>query len=283
MSCQYVKMAWEKFEKTAEKFINKVIKIDNVKIKLAGGSNSNAKDLVVKKNNKEIFNIEIKEKKSQISQFVVKKNSRNKSYYLGKLNEVAKEKTKEILKHMNDNYELYQDPTQKGITLTCNKSMMYRCVENYLKEKNIKFIISSINDEDPTIISSNNFKRNFSIIFGKYRRKKSGTNDLALKSHKEAKEYLYNKFPGSTFLKEGKKLFIKVEKDFLKKIESKSNKSFNLSNFNIFLSETNDKMKFRVVRKSNTNNPTVIFSIDFHNDAKDNDLPLLEKTINEIK
>jgi hypothetical protein len=67
-------MAWRSFEKNAEKFLNKKIKLKNVSIKLSGGSNSNATDLEVKKHNKVIFNIEIKEKKSQISQFVVINN-----------------------------------------------------------------------------------------------------------------------------------------------------------------------------------------------------------------
>ena len=87
-------MSWQAFEKTAENFINKVIKIDNVRIEGKGGSNSNAKDLIAIKNNKEIFNIEVKEQKSQIAQFVVEIDEENKNFYLGRINDLAKEKTK---------------------------------------------------------------------------------------------------------------------------------------------------------------------------------------------
>jgi len=276
-------MSWQAFEKTAETFINTVLKINNVTIEGKGGSDSNAKDLVVKKNNEEIFNIEIKQKKSQIAQFVVEIDGEKKKFYLGKIDELAKEKTKEILKHMNKNYEYYKHPTQSSIELKCEKKMMYRCVENYLKEKNIKFLISSSNDSDCVVVSSANFERNFSIISGNYRRKKSGTSDLPIKSREEVKKYLYNKFPGSNFVEENKKLFISIKKDFLKEVESESKKSFNFKDFNIFLSETKEEMKFRIKKKSKTNGPTVIFSIDFHNNFKDNDLPLLNKIIKESK
>ena len=276
-------MSWQAFEKTAETFINTVLKINNVTIEGKGGSDSNAKDLVVKKNNEEIFNIEIKQKKSQIAQFVVEIDEEKKKFYLGKIDELAKEKTKEILKHMNKNYEYYKHPTQSSIKLKYEKKMMYRCVENYLKEKNIKFLISSSNASDCVVVSSANFERNFSIISGNYRRKKSGTSDLPIKSREEVKKYLYNKFPGSNFVEENKKLFISIKKDFLKEVESESKKSFNFKDFNIFLSETKEEMKFRIKKKSKTNGPTVIFSIDFHNNFKDNDLPLLNKIIKESK
>jgi hypothetical protein len=276
-------MSWRIFEKTAETFINTVLKINNVIIEGKGGSDSNAKDLVVKKNNKEIFNIEIKQKKSQIAQFVVEIDEEKKKFYLGKIDELAKEKTKEILKHMNKNYEYYKNPTQGSIKLRCEEKMMYNCVEKYLKEKNIKFLISSSNAKDCVVISSNNFRRNFSITSGNYRRKKSGTTDLPIKYRQLVKEYLYNKFTESNFEEDRKKFFIKIKKDFLKDLRSDLNRSFNFEDFTIFLSKTEDEMKFRIKKKSKTNGPTVIFSIDFHNNSKDNDLPLLNKIIKESK
>ena len=246
-------MDWRKFEKTAEDFINKVIKINNVKIEGKGGSNSNAKDLIVIKNNKEIFNIEVKEQKSQIAQFVVEIDEKNKN------------------------------PKQNSIKLKCDKEMMYRCIENYFKEKKIKFLISSINEEDCVVISFNNFRKNFSITSGNYRRKKSGSSDLPIKFREEAKEYLSNKFSDSLFEEKGSKFFVKIKKIFNKQLDLKLKNFFKLKNFNIFLSETKDEMKFRVKKLSKTNGPTVIFSIDFHNKSKDNDLPLLKKIINSSK
>lgn len=276
-------MSWQEFEKTAEIFINKFIKIDGVEIEAKGGADSNAKDLIVKKKNKEIFNIEIKKKKSQIAQFVVEIDEENKNFYLGNINELAKEKTKEILKYMNKNYEYYKNPTQGSIKLRCEEKMMYNCVEKYLKEKNIKFLISSSNAKDCVVISSNNFSRNFSITSGNYRRKKSGTTDLPIKYRQLVKEYLYNKFTESNFEENKKKFFIKVEKDFLKDLKSDLNRSFNFEDFTIFLSKTEDERKFRIKKKSKTNGPTVIFSIDFHNNAKDNDLSLLKESIKSSK
>lgn len=276
-------MSWQKFEKTANDFINKVIDIDNVEIESKGGSNSNVKDLVVKKNNKEIFCIEIKEKKSQIAQFVVEIDDKNKNFFLGKIDNLAKEKTKEILKHMNDNYDYYKNPSQKSIKLKCDTKMMYRCISNYFKEKNIKFLISSKNSEDCVIISSDNFENNFSITSGNYRRKKSGSSDLPIKSREEVKKYLKNQFSESEFVEKEKKLFFKTNEIYNNRLNSKLKRSFNLKNLRIFLSETKDKMKFKVKKLSNTNGPTVIFSINFHNQTKDNDLPLLKETINKSK
>jgi hypothetical protein len=275
-------MSWKDFEKTAKNFINKVVKINNVTIEGKGGSNSNVKDLIVKKNNKEIFNIEVKEKKSQIAQFVVEIDEKNKKFYLGKINDLAKEKTEEILEHMNKNYEYYKNPTQNSIKLKCGEEMMYRCIENYFKEKNIKFLISATNSKNCVVISSKNFKENFSIS-GNYRRKKSGSSDLPMKFRQEVKEYLINKFPNSNFEKEDSKFFVKIKTILNKQLNSKLKKRFELKNFNIFLAETKDEMKFRIKKLSKTNGPTVIFSIDFHNKTKDNDLPLLREAINSSK
>ena len=273
-------MAWKEFEKEAENFINKSIKIKNVSINLVGGSDSNTKDLVVKKNKKEIFNIEIKEKKAQISQFVVDNNEVEKKYYLGKLNKLDENITEEILKHINDNYEYYSNPNQAGINLKCSDSMMYKCIEGYLKQKNIKFVISSVKEKDFRVISANNFERNFSIINGKCRRKRSGTNRLSEKFYKEVKDYFYNKFENCEIFESNKRVYIKLSENYLKNLELKTNRSFNLNNINIFLSPTVDKKKFEIKKKSSTNNPTVIFSVEFHNKANDNDLTLLQKTIN---
>lgn len=276
-------MSWQDFEKIAKNFINKIIKINNVRIDGKGGSNSNVKDLIVIKNNKEIFNIEVKEQKSQIAQFVVEIDEKNKKFYLGRINDLAKEKTQEILEHMNQNYEYYKNPTQNSIKLKCDKEMMYRCIENYFKEKKIKFLISSSNEKDCVIISSKNFKKNFSITSGNYRRKKSGSSDLPIKFRKEIKEYLNNKFSDSHFEEGGSKFFIKIKKILNKQLDSKLKRTFELKNFNIFLSETKVEMKFRIKKLSKTNGPTVIFSIDFHNKTNDNDLLLLKETINSSK
>ncbi len=274
-------MAWKEFEKLAEKFINKVIKIKNVSINLIGGSDANTKDLVVKKNKKEIFNIEIKEKKAQISQFVVDHNELEKKYYLGKLNKLPDSVTEEILEHMNSNYEYYSKPNQAGIDLKCEDEVMYKCIEGYFKQKNIKFIISAVNKEDFKIISVSNFKKNFAIINGKYRRKKSGTNKLSKKFHKEVKNYFYNKFKNCEIFENDNRLYIKLSENYLKDLELKANRSFDLLNINIFLSPTVNKTKFEIKKKSSTNNPTVIFSVDFHNKANDDDLILLQKTISD--
>ena len=45
-------MSWQEFEKTAEIFINKFIKINCVKVEAKNGADSNSKDLIIKKKNK---------------------------------------------------------------------------------------------------------------------------------------------------------------------------------------------------------------------------------------
>ena len=144
-------------------------------------------------------------------------------------------------------------------------------------------IYDAIKDAEKEKMAAIGLMDNFSITSGNYRRKKSGTTDLPIKYRQLVKEYLYNKFTESNFEEDRKKFFIKIKKDFLKDLRSDLNRSFNFEDFTIFLSKTEDEMKFRIKKKSKTNGPTVIFSIDFHNNSKDNDLPLLNKIIKESK
>jgi hypothetical protein len=280
-------MTWQNFEKSAEEFINKNVQIKNVSIKLSGGSNSNATDLEVKKNNKVIFNIEIKEQKSQISQFVVINEKSKKKFFLGDLKGLAVKKTKEILEHMNQNYEYYKNPMQRGgINLICEKSMMYRCVENYLIEKKNPFIISSLDKKEFTVISTEKFKDNFSITNCKYRSKPSGTNTLAIKYYDQVKKLFSNKFKDSNIyekkIRNKSRLYINLKEDDLNGVKTESQRTFDFENMNLFFSLTDKNNKFEIKKKSITNNPTVIFSIEFHNNAKHNDISVLIERIKKF-
>ena len=75
-------MFWQKFEEEAQKYIKEKINLKDVEIKFEGGSDSNAGDIRVIKKNKNLFNIEIKKDYSQIGQFVILPDNKNKNFVL---------------------------------------------------------------------------------------------------------------------------------------------------------------------------------------------------------
>ena len=169
-------MSWQKFEEDAQQYIKKKINIKDIEVKFDGGSDSNAGDIRIIKKNKHLFNIEIKKDYSQIGQFVILPDNKNKNFVLGNL----KFNTKRISKihtHMNDNFEYYKSPNSAGIDLKCSKDLMYESIKLYCDDHNIKFFISKKESSSFKIISTQNFEKNFHVS-GKYRKKKSGTSYL---------------------------------------------------------------------------------------------------------
>ena len=267
-------MSWQNFEKEAQKFIKNKIEIPDIKIEFTGGSNSNDKDIKIYKKSNLLFNIEIKEQHSQIGQFVILPNLSTKSFHLGNLKSNTT-RVYEIHKHMNENFDYYKFPTTSGIDLKCPRKLMYNCVKSYCEDHNIKFFISKKKSSDFKIISVENFEKNFDIS-GKYRKKKSGTSYI--KKNEELEKFIKKQFPLSKIDNDKKGLFLKLNKSEKLKLDVKKNRSFSFNEINVYLSPKKNN-KFYIKKKSQTNNATVIFSIDFHNKSDDDDLDILKNRI----
>jgi len=273
-------MPWQNFEKEALKFIKNKIQIPDLKIEFMGGSNSNEKDIKIYKRNDLLFNLEIKEQHSQIGQFVILPNLSTKSFRLGNLKFNTK-RVDEIHKHMNENFDFYKFPTTSGIRLKCTKKMMYNCVKSYCEDHNIQFFISKKKSSDFKIISLENFEKNFDIS-GIYREKKSGTSYIKDKGNEELKNYIKKKFPLVKIDNDKKGLFLKINNSEKLKLDVKKNRSFIFKEIDVYLSPKKDNI-FYVKKKSKTNNATVIFSLEFHNNSDDNDLDILKSRIINTK
>ena len=75
-----------------------------------------------------------------------------------------------------------------------------------------------------------------------------------------------------------KKVFLKLNKSEKLKLDVKKNRSFIFNEINVYLSPKKNNI-FYIKKKSQTNNATVIFSIDFHNKSDDDDLDILKNRI----
>ena len=271
-------MRWQDFENAGEKFLKK---LSNEKVNIlgplegSGGSNSNAPDLKIFKNNKLKFIIEIKKWESQISQFVVKKDEVNSTFNLGNIKSPAEFKTVKILDHMRKNYEYYKFPNRSGIKLKCDDSLIYDCIDDYLKEKSIEFILTSDKKNNFFLIHKSNFRKNFKVR-GLCRLKKSGTRHLSKNRESSVIEFLKDKFKNASFKKDDKGVII----NFNESTSIKKNQKINFEDIELHLSQIQNSESYYIKIKSKTNNPTVIFTIELISKPYNEDNALYLEMIN---
>ena len=99
-----------------------------------------------------------------------------------------------------------------------------------------------------------------------------------MKDNDELKKHLKELFNEGLVFTDKKGVLLKLnDKDSLK-LELKKNRSNVFNGVNIYFSAKN-KHEFYVKKKSKTNNPTLIFSIEFHNKNNDDDLQKLHSMI----
>ena len=98
---------WKIFEDDCHKYLMENYKDSNVNFNKVGESNPNSSDIEVVKDNKNIFNIEIKMKKSQCSQFTLR--IEDDKFIYSKLNKSKNnDYSKEIIDYLNLNYYKYK-------------------------------------------------------------------------------------------------------------------------------------------------------------------------------
>lgn len=87
--------------------------------------------------------------------------------------------------------------------------------------------------------------------------------------------------PNSFINSDKKGLILKLKSSENSRLKIKKNRSYQFNDIDIYLSPKNDS-EFYIKKKSVTNNATVIFSLEFHNKNKDDDLDILKKRIENL-
>ncbi|MBH52579.1 MAG: hypothetical protein CL785_05475 [Chloroflexi bacterium] len=245
-------MGWKDTEQKAVDFIKNKIKNNNIEIIPKGGSNSNDPDILIYKNNKFLFNVEIKENISQIGQFTILKKD---NYYAFGETRVTDSKNK-ILHHINSNFDYYNHIDSAGTNVKCNIELMYEYLLEELTIKNIKYLITPDQNNTFIIISINNFKKFFDIS-GLIRTKKSGSRKVPKKDSFVLLEKIRKHFGAKSIKFDETILFTSDQKNVLG-----STFIFNDKTFYVSKDKKDSFYKLRVL--SQTNNPTVIFSMKYN-------------------
>ena len=264
-------MGWKLFEKNSLIYIKKLlVDYPEISFDLKGESNSTISDIAVFKKNKEKFFIECKLSPSQAAQFVVKNNKEEKRFYDSAGNKGDPRRRVKIIDHMNKNYNYYSEG--KNIDLKCSKKVMVNCIKDFMKEKKIKFIISSSHHSDflknpIKIINVNNIEKNFDID-GKYRIKRSGTRKIPRLELSNFKKIALKEFGSHRINTDNNgKSFITFSNKYTGGRDI--DKDYFLSKKSNFL--------YEIKKKSSTNNSNIIFSMKLINNIKKDDREQLEK------
>ena len=142
---------WEDFENEMTKYLQEMLHDYNVIVKQYGSTDSTTADIeiTINSNNKKFY-IETKMPASQTSQFVV--NIKNNKFIYGNNNKFKSNKfSDEILKIVNDNFDLYKNVAQKGMNIPVPEEIAFGWIASNMRNKNVEFIIS---------VDSNNNKKN---------------------------------------------------------------------------------------------------------------------------
>jgi hypothetical protein len=243
--------AWKEFEKNVTTYLNDKIKISGISFISKGESDSNASDIEVYLNNKNIFSIECKYSPAQSSQFVVKEI--NNQFIFSEENRSSKDGASKIIQHMNTNYSSYSN-SSNSCDLFCSKDLMFERVRKQLSAKSVFFISSSYISEysisKPIVVDLiSNIDKYFDIS-GKYRVKRSGTSYPNL-SHLTGL---------NGYQKKGDKFYFYDPQNKMP--------NYPPNNSHLFL-QAADGNGFRLIKKrSATSNKNVIFTLKLKNDIK---------------
>jgi len=273
-------MAWKDSEKETKIYIEKKIsewaeinsEFKKISIEFKGGSDSKARDIEIWKNNKNIFNVEIKENVFQIAPFVIIPDHTKRKFVLGDVKgDKNRTRTIEINEYMNKNFDDYKKPTKKGLILKCPNKIMYKCIGGFLEYKNDKYIACKINKTFKII-----YYKQFSNFFpakAKYRNKKSGANNPPKKSLDILKKYIKDKFDSKDIKFKDKKFLFKSQ------INNLFGKKFLIDGEEYFVSKIKYKGFYRITKTSKTDSETVLFEISMKDENKKDNIDLFKKDL----
>lgn len=257
---------WENFENEMTKYLQDMLHDYDVVVKQYGNADSTVPDIeiTINSSNKRFY-IEIKMSASQTSQFVVEIRN-NMFVYSNKNRFKSNEYSEEIVKILNNNFNLYKSVAQTGMTIPIPEEIAFGWIASNMKNKDVEFIISVDNEGNKKVFSLEQFNEFFNIKTT-LRRKKSGSQYLPKSYYEDFKNHLDLRFSNYKYnlYSKNKKLFLELPLDLSKNecyIDSDilpEGKRYFLSN------KVNGKYEVKIT--SSTNNPNIIFELSLKDDA----------------
>jgi len=246
---------WQDFEDDCYNYLNKNHKFLNHDLTLIqkGKSNSNepdiyAYDICCNTN----FYIECKMPTSQSSQFVIE-FSNNKFIYSKTNKSKISSFSKKIINTLNNNLNFYSMITSRGLAIDLSEDDIYDFLKSDLDNKNIKYIITG--NQNKKILFPSSAIKDYLKTKAIIRRKKSGTSNLS-KADIEIFDKILGDFGKINIIKDNYKSKTYLTPSQYNYIKDKID--------NKYFFRYNEKIKYyRVTKKSNTNNITIIFSLSF--------------------
>ena len=270
---------WQKFEKNATKFLEDINNNNNIKVIYRGNSNSKTIDIEILKNNLLLLNIEVKMPKSQIGQFVIIDNQEETGFKISpRLHENNIPRTEKILEFINLDYLKYKNTSISGQEVNCSEEIKNDAIKEYLKLKNISYIISCDKNSNFKIIHKDNFFNFFKVDKCIIRKKASGSQHISSSVFGEVRKYLKNEFECQIIQKKPKTEVV-FKKDYSSILENKVNRYFYVNNKKYYLSKNQNS--YFVKKTSDTANPTVIFILKFLDNNIDDNRKVFEEDINK--
>lgn len=251
---------WEKFEDEVADYIKEKLYSYDVSVEQYGKENSTVPDILItiNKNNKKFY-VEIKMPLAQTSQFVVEIKN-DKFVYSTKNKFKINNYSEEIIKILNDNFNLYKNVSETGMKVSVPEAIALSFIASNMENKNVKFVVTIDDKEDKIIFPVSKFSEIYKVNTI-LRRKKSGSQSLPKKYYSDVEQLLSSIFKNYNYklYSSNNKLFLKIPINLDRSncyIDSKA-----LSNGKrYFLSrKENDLYEIRITSK--TNNPNVIFEI----------------------
>jgi hypothetical protein len=270
---------WEIFENNAAEYISKVCKESNlgVTVTQGGGANSNEADIIIKKDGSVVFTIESKLSPSQGGQFVIVNSGSFYTFSTGNKLDCSYQSAQDIISYLNTNYSKFNNVVQSAINIECLSGTLISWVINHYKAKESKFVITSTKPDGNMILIPIDSLGIYFDITACLRRKKSGSAHLPRmdfqRAEGELKVYLRRIGNGiREFKMEGNKAVVTL------------NKSVDLAKgqcylgTDLFLSKQSST-KYCIKKRSSTNNETVVFSLRYTGEDKEQGKELLVQEI----
>lgn len=263
---------WENFEEICCLYLNEHYGNDHIKFIYKGKSDSTKPDIEVFIDNQYRFSIEVKMPKAQSGQFVVLLE-KDKFIFSPKNKTSENNVTTIILNNLNYNFDNYKNVKSKALKININQNYFSDWIKNYYKTKKVKYVISKYKNKF-IIFPLEKYDFYFKIN-GNIRRKKSGSRNLPDKNISQVEEFLKKILKiNLTIEKKDKKKILTLTK-YTEKIEDKE---FELQDFKIYITKTD--YNYVIKKLSETNNPTVIFSVTSIKSQDKKDLEIFKESLN---
>ncbi len=249
---------WKVFENEMTSYLQEMLDNYNTIVKQYGNSDSTVSDIEIFSNSKKFF-VEVKMPVSQTSQFVVEIKD-NKFLYGSKNRYSSNKYSDEIIKILNDNFELYRKVNKKGFAVPVSSLASFGWVISNMKNKGVEFIISVDNSNNQIIIPVDKISEIFNIRTI-LRRKKSGSRRLPKAYYDDFKERLklrFSKYKYNLYF-ENKRLYLYIPIN-LSKSECYLSSDL-LNNGQSYFLSNKGNYKYEVKITSDTNNPNIIFEL----------------------